>query len=287
MFTAKKYWDHAIMKIERIPVMTANELNTNNTKLIYSAIFGGHFDEGDTYKTVRTNGRNDWLIVYTISGEGYFRTSAGEKRCEAGQITLLRAGVPHEYGTVQGQRWNFIWIHFPELSEISYLPYDEVFIHTLPGGYIRERIYHNFLNLLHDSRNRSSFWSTLCENSLREIILLIAQRLSSRLDPRIEQTLQLLSISLKEKVRIDELAKAVGLSPSRLSHLFKQEMGISMLDYLNQMRLKQAALLLEHMGRTATEASLEAGFNNYNHFAALFRKLYGVSPRDFVRKISK
>jgi AraC family transcriptional regulator of arabinose operon len=38
------------------------------------------------------------------------------------------------------------------------------------------------------------------------------------------------------------------------------------------------------MSRTATEASLDVGFNNYNHFASLFRKMYGVSPRNFLRK---
>ncbi|WP_373229319.1 helix-turn-helix domain-containing protein [Cohnella sp.] len=251
-------------------------------ELPYATIFGAHFDEDDTYRTRRQNGMNDWLIVYTLGGEGYFQTPAGEKRCKAGQIALLRAGVPHEYGTVKGQRWNFLWAHFQKLSENDYLPDDEVLIHTLPDGSIRKRIYRTFLNLLHDSRDRSGFWNSLCENSLREIILLIAQRLTKKLDARIEHTLQLLSQSMKEEVRIEELAKAAGLSSSRLSHLFKQEMGHSIVMHLNKMRLRQAALLMEYMGRTATEASLDVGFNNYNHFAALFRRLYGVSPREYI-----
>ena len=255
---------------------------TINNVLHYSTIISGHFDEDDSYYTHRQHGRSDWLIVYTVSGEGYFRTPAGERYCGAGDITLLRADVPHEYGTVQGQRWNFIWVHFHKLPEIDYLPTDEVLIHTLPDGYLRERIYHIFLNLLHDSRNRFSFWNILCENSLREIILLIAQRLAKQVDSRIEHTLQILSHSMKEQIKIDNLAATIGLSSSRLSHLFKQEMGISILEHLNQMRLKQASLLIEHVGRTATEASLEVGFNNYNHFASLFRKMYGVSPREFM-----
>lgn len=249
-----------------------------------AAVFGDHFHEDDTYRTRRQSGMSDWLIVYTLGGEGYFRTPKGEKRCGAGQIALLRAGVPHEYGTVPGQQWNFLWVHFRKLPENDYLPDEEVLIHSLPDGSIRKRVYRTFLNLLHDSRNQSDFWKSLCENSLREIILLIAQRLTKKLDTRIEHTLQLLSQAMKEEVRIDDLAKTVGLSSSRLSHLFKQEVGESIVEHLNQMRLKQASLLMEHMGRTATEASLDVGFNNYNHFASLFRKTYGISPRGFVQK---
>ncbi len=254
------------------------------SELPHAAVIGGHFDEDDTYRIRRPKGRGDWLIVYTIGGEGYFRTPAGEKRCGVGELGLLRSGVPHEYGTVQGHRWNFIWAHFHKLSETDYLPEEEVLIHTLPEGYLRKRVYRTFQNLLYDSRDQSGFWNALCENSLREVILLIAQRLEKKLDTRIEHTLQLLSQSMKKEIRIEALAKAVGLSTSRLSHLFKQETGESILEHLNNKRLRQAALLMEHMGRTATEASFDVGFNNYNHFAALFRKSYGVSPRDYSKR---
>jgi AraC family transcriptional regulator of arabinose operon len=247
-------------------------------------LFGGHFDEGDTYRSRRPMGMNDWLIVYTLGGEGYFRTPAGEKRCSVGQLGLLRSGVPHEYGTVEGQRWNFVWAHFQKLSENDFLPGEEVLIHTLPEGYLRKRVYRAFQNLLNDSRNRSGFWKALCENSIREILLLIAERLEKKLDLRIEHVLQILFQSMKEEIRIENLAKAVGLSSSRLSHLFKQEMGESIVEHLNRIKLRQAALFMEHMSRTATEASLDVGFNNYNHFASLFRKMYGVSPRNFLRK---
>jgi AraC family transcriptional regulator of arabinose operon len=247
-------------------------------------IFGDHFDMGDSYNLRRPIGIDNWLIVYTLSGEGYFRTPSGEKRCGAGQIGILRAGVPHEYGTVKGQRWNFFWAHFRKLPESDYLPNEEILIHGLPEGYLQERVYSGFRNFFHDSQDRSSFWVSLCENTLRDMILLIAQRLEKKIDSRIEQALQLLSQTMANEIRIDDLAKSVGLSSSRLSHLFKQEVGVSVLEHLNGMRLRQAALLMEHMGRTATEASLDVGFNNYNHFATLFRKAYQMSPRHFVNR---
>ncbi|WP_169084897.1 helix-turn-helix domain-containing protein [Paenibacillus sp. PL91] len=247
------------------------------------ALLSGLFYESDSYRYRRPSGMSDWLIFYTLEGEGYLRTPHGEKRCRSGQIGLLRSGIPHEYGTVSGSRWVFYWAHFQKLPEIDYLPNEECIVATVPDGNMQSRVQQTFHHILNDSRERASFWHMLCENSLREVILLSAQLLERRLDPRIELALQYLSRNMQQSVRIDDLAKSVGLSVSRLSHLFKQETGASVLDHLNRLRLQQAALLMEHMGRTATEASLDVGFYNYNHFAALFRKTYGISPRTYKK----
>lgn len=247
-------------------------------------IFGGHMDEDEHYYARRPLGRGDFLLTYTLEGEGYFRTTEGEKTCGAGQVGLLRADIPHEYATRPGMRWNFLWVHFPKVQEIDYLPPDEVFVHTLSEGAMRDRVRHSFEHILLDSTGHTSFSQALCETSLKGILLLIASRLSKKRDPRIEQVLAYMSQHIGKEIRIDTLAGIVGLSASRLSHLFKEETGKSIVEQLNQMKLRQAALLMEHMGRTATEASLDVGFNHYNHFAEMFKKAYGCSPRAYIRQ---
>ncbi|MFC5470626.1 helix-turn-helix domain-containing protein [Cohnella suwonensis] len=247
-------------------------------------IFGGHFDEDDSYGYRRPAGMDDWLIFLTIHGEGFIRTPAGEQRMTEGAVCLLKSGVPHEYGTVAGGRWNFLWAHFRRLPETDYLPDEEALVHVLPEGELRERVKRDLQHLIQDSRDRGSYWRALCENSLRNVVLLLASRLEKRIDPRIEQAVRLLSQSLNKEIRIADVAKAVGLSASRLSHLFKQETGESIVERFNGMRLQQAALLMERMGRTATEASYDVGFRNYNHFAMLFRQAYGVSPRTYKQR---
>lgn len=263
--------------------MLTNNGNGAAYETYEAALLSGLFDESDSYRNRRPNGMSDWLIFYTLDGEGYLRTPQGEKRCRSGQIGLLRAGIPHDYGTVPGSRWLFYWVHFQKLPEIDYLPNEECIVATIPDGNMQGRVQQAFHHILNDSRERAGFWHMLCENSLREVILLTARLLERRLDPRIELALQYLTRNMDQPIRIEELAKSVGLSLSRLSHLFKQETGASVLEHLNRLRLQQAALLMEHMGRSATEAALDVGFYNYNHFAALFRKAYGISPRTYKK----
>ncbi|WP_312890798.1 AraC family transcriptional regulator [Paenibacillus endophyticus] len=250
----------------------------------YNNLFGGRLDETDTYKHRRPSGMEDWLLFFTLEGEGYLRTAGEEQLCQSGQIAFLRSGIPHEYGTSKGKRWHFYWAHFQKLPEIDYLPNHEIIIADIPEGQLFQRVMQTIQNVLTDSREQASFWHMLCENSLREIILLAARLLEKRLDPRIELALQYLSRNMTRSIRLEDVAGAASLSLSRLSHLFKQETGGTIIEHLNRLRLQQAALLMEHMGRTATEAALDVGFNNYNHFADLFRIAYGLSPRAYKKE---
>ncbi|WP_123041081.1 helix-turn-helix domain-containing protein [Cohnella candidum] len=253
----------------------------------YGGIMTGHFYENDSYGIKRPDGMDNWLIAYTLEGEGFFRTPSGEKSCGPGEIALLRKGVPHAYGTQPGNFWHFMWAHFDRLPETGLLPDEEALICKIPSGELQRRILRIFRTLVRDSRERGGYWQELCENQLSSILLLTADQLTEQLDPRVSQVKRLLSARMKEPLSVNELASSVGLSASRLSHLFKSETGGSVLDTLNAMRLEQAALLMVHAGRTASEAAYDVGFQSYNHFAALFRKRFGKSPNAYRKDIEK
>jgi AraC family transcriptional regulator of arabinose operon len=248
-------------------------------------VIAGHFHETDTYITKRPHGMSDWLITFTLNGEGYFVTPAGERRCKSGDLGLLRAGTPHQYGTATGGIWHFVWAHIsPQHIEAALLPEDEVSVYSIDNATSRKRIYRAFRRVLTDSRERGEYWNELCIGALREVLMLAAGRNRRKLDPRIEETLHLLSRHMREPVRIESIAKTVGLSSSRLSHLFKESTGSSIIDALNRMRIRQAALLLECTDRTASEVAYDVGFQNYNHFIRQFRKWHGVNPSTYMGK---
>lgn len=75
---------------------------------------------------------------------------------------------------------------------------------------------------------------------------------------------------------IQEIADKYGISDSRLSHAFKECMGISLKGYLNIKQMQYAyKLILE--GKSITYASLEAGFSSPSHLAAVCKKQMGIS----------
>ncbi|PFO06588.1 AraC family transcriptional regulator [Bacillus sp. AFS076308] len=254
--------------------------------LAYSMVIAGHFHERDTYSTLRPDGMSDWLITYTLGGEGYFEADGCEQRARAGDVTLLKPGTPHRYGTPKGKSWHFVWAHFNGgFMDASLLPLDALTIRQIEQQAVRERIYQAFLRILSDSRERGAYWHELCLSALREVLMLIAKQQTSGFDPRIEETLYLLAQRMQETIRVEDLARSIGLSASRLSHLFKENTGESIVEVLNRMRIKQAALLLSHTNRNATEAAHDVGFQNYNHFTRQFRKYVGLTPSEFSQSV--
>ncbi len=242
-------------------------------------IIAGHYHAPDTYASKRPYGRKDWLMIYTLGGEGYASTPNMNVICRTGDMTLLKPGIPHHYGTRKGEIWHMVWAHFSDQRmEPHLLPHHEIHQQPIENESARHRIYSAFERMITDSTEGGPYAQELCYNALREILMLLAQRGMQKLDARVEETLFLLSQHIRDPLKVDVIARKVGLSPSRLSHLFKENTGCSMIEMLNQMRIRQAALLLKHTDRSAFEVSQDVGFHNYNHFINQFRKLIHMTP---------
>jgi AraC family transcriptional regulator of arabinose operon len=79
------------------------------------------------------------------------------------------------------------------------------------------------------------------------------------------------------------LARDCGLSPSRLTHLFREQVGSSPQRFSERCRLNRAAELLRHGGLTGGEVAREVGFDSAFYFSNRFRKAFGKSPRGFTK----
>jgi hypothetical protein len=106
----------------------------------------------------------------------------------------------------------------------------------------RKRIYRCFRRILIDSRERNEYWQELYMSALREALLLMQQRSTKIRDARIEEALYYLSQRLREPVRIQSIAGTVGLSPSRLSYLFKEHTGQSIIDAVTPIGKKDSPI---------------------------------------------
>jgi AraC-like DNA-binding protein len=95
----------------------------------------------------------------------------------------------------------------------------------------------------------------------------------------VHKTLQYLGEHYGEEIYARDLARAAGLSESRLKVLFHQALGMSWVKYLQGYRIHRAAALLSQPGTNVTEAAMAVGFESLSHFNAVFRSLMGVPPK--------
>jgi two-component system response regulator YesN len=84
----------------------------------------------------------------------------------------------------------------------------------------------------------------------------------------------------QQDLSLEEVARAVAISPFYLSRLFREEMGLGFTEYLTRLRLEKSLTLLAQ-GLTVKECSFAIGYNDPNYFSRLFRKHFKVSPTEY------
>lgn len=279
----------------------------------------GHFKESYGYAVYRSHGSGNWLITYTLQGEGLYRQSGLDIVAQPGDILLLQPGTVHDYSVPLEGAWEFLWAHFqPRAAWLSWWQLPEVGnglfkIHIHPSQ-LRERIQQAFLTLHADASISQALqhnWSSnssnavqkhaprphnvegasniiqreLALNRLEEVLLLAvrenAQSHERPLDERVQHILDLITHNFTDQYTIEALAREVSLSPSRLCHLFKQEIGDSITNVILTLRLGQAARLLEFTSYSINGIAEQVGFSSAFYFSRQFHQRFGQSPRDY------
>jgi AraC-like DNA-binding protein len=116
------------------------------------------------------------------------------------------------------------------------------------------------------ARRRGHSWDTARVSARSPVVVKAAQLLAN--DPAMTS---------------EELGARLRLSASRMARVFKSEMGMSLVEYRNRLRLERFSTLLDQSGDNLLEAALRAGFGSYAQFHRVFLALRGTTPGKFLR----
>ena len=94
----------------------------------------------------------------------------------------------------------------------------------------------------------------------------------------------LLQQRCRERLRLDDIARSLYVSPYHLCRLFREEIGVPIHGYLNRLRLREALATIAERDADLSELAADLGFSSHSHFTAAFRKELGIPPRD-VKKL--
>lgn len=257
-------------------------------------LIADHFHQNAEYRTYRPDGTRDYLITLTLNGCGTYRIGDEVRLCRRGDVMVLTPGTPHRYGTSsEAGYWEFVWCHF--LPHEDWQPYLALPA-ALPGllhvqlaqPAVFDRALQAFRRLIGDQLHTDPLHERMAYLALEEIVLLLAMQGgeaqgSLSLDPRIEEVKRLLLEQMQEPHTIQSLAEQVRLSPSRLSHLFKEATGMSIIGMLHHIRLRQGARLLAYTSRPVGEIAEAVGFQSPFYFTKQFSAVFGISPSAYRR----
>ncbi|MDT8716724.1 response regulator [Clostridium sp. 19966] len=98
----------------------------------------------------------------------------------------------------------------------------------------------------------------------------------------IQKSIQYMKEHYKEDLAVISVAKEVGLSPNYFSHLFKQEIGKSFVNVMNEYKIEKAKQLLAQGELKIYEVADSLGFSDYRYFTQIFKKYVGCTPKEYM-----
>jgi AraC family transcriptional regulator of arabinose operon len=250
-------------------------------------VCGEFLRQDANYTNWRPRGSGDWLLIYTLSGAGRIATAEGSVRLGEGEAILYRPGAMQDYATDPGAgQWSLRWAHFvPKPQWQPWLAWPE----AKPGAPRAEfsaaaarRFAEALRRMLAASRLEGEGATELAMNALEEALLWAFRDLAGdrwlTLDTRIRKATAYLEGDPARPFSLAEVAQHCGLSASRFSHLFKQQMQMTPRQFSEKLRLELAQQLLANTGLSVREVAYKAGFEDPLYFSRRFVRAFGRTP---------
>ncbi len=135
------------------------------------------------------------------------------------------------------------------------------------------------------------------QTSVEKLNLLARQMISFYIDkignkntltrnPNINKAIDYIQNNLDREISLDEVAQSVFVSSTYLSHLFTKCMDMTFSQYVVKARIDRAKNLLNNTSDTVMDIALDCGFNSQSYFSNVFKKIEGMTPKEF-RRLSK
>ncbi|AIJ09832.1 MULTISPECIES: arabinose operon transcriptional regulator AraC [Edwardsiella] len=241
----------------------------------------------------RPHGMKGYIINLTIRGKGHIVSGEQHFDVMPGELLLFPPGIAHDYGRAPASHdWYHRWVYFrPRAYWIDWLKWPwmtgQVGRLSLGQGALLREFEDLFISIAETHQAIRPMSEQLAMNLLERLLIrcyeIFSQADRPTLDLRVQQACQLLNENLAVEISIEALAEQVFLSSSRLAHLFRQQVGVSIVRWREDQRITRAKLLLQTTPLTVAVIGQQVGYDDQLYFSRVFRKRVGVSPSEYRR----
>ena len=232
---------------------------------------------------------NTYEIYYTLSGEREYFVENRFFKVQDGDFVLIPKNMLHR---TAGKGADRILIYFSDEFLKKY--FSDRMIDSLLSNFEPKIFRHNEENEQKSKALISAFFTaygtscdeTLLASYLFQILFLlnssenVAQK-NADAHPRLQEILRYLNEHFDTITGIEEIAERFYISKYHLCRLFTKEMGMTLIEYLNTVKIRTACDRIRSGEDTMTDIAMRCGFNSSAYFCKVFKQETGLSPREY------
>lgn len=255
------------------------------------------------FTAVPTHWHNDMEIIYIKKGSGRISVDLVSYQVQAGAIAFIAPGQLHAIEQSENTIMEYENIIFqlsmlmPPGSDLCNEQFFTPLLHNriaLPTCLLVDAPAHRevsrCLNEIDHLSSRGDPVSALgIKGKLLELFYLLfcqygtaaSIRPRSKSLDNVKVILKQIETHYQDKLTIEDMARLCGFSCSHFMKFFKQQMGMSFIEYLNDYRLTMAARMLSASADTVVSVAQEAGFENLSYFNRMFKRKFNMTPSQY------
>lgn len=239
---------------------------------------------------VRPDGYPYFQWIQCTQGEGELLAGNNVYHIHESQGMLLYPDEPHEYYAVT-TTWQVDWIIFgghqlKEFFEGAGMYKTQVFSISQP-----EYLLTKIRSALSIAKSGASTCGLDCSILVYELLINLMKYTSAEENDsilqrysKLEPVFDYINNSYTEKMSLSDLSDIISISPQHLCVLFRKTLNSRVFEYINNVRIqKSKELLLTHRNKHIKQIAKLAGFDDFNYFCSVFRKVEKLSPGEFRR----
>lgn len=231
-----------------------------------------------------------YVIGFIESGQRYLSCKNKEYIIETGDLILFNPRDNHTCKQIDGRRLDYRCINIEpdvmkkfalEITGEDYLPYftESVLFHNDLVASLREL----HLMIMQEQKDfkKEEMLLIIIEQLIVEYSNAIAPVAPLQTNVEIKVVCDYLEKNYMKNIKLNDLSTLTGLSKYYLLHSFTKQKGISPYSYLETIRISKAKKFLEQ-GITPIDVALQTGFTDQSHFTNFFKKLIGLTPKQYM-----
>lgn len=261
--------------------------NQSLFKLLY--ITHSEYDRG-WHSTSHTHHFTE--LFYIVSGKGAFILPDCEVPVKANDLVIINPNIEHTEKSNKQDSLEYIALGLEGISFSLPKEDSQIGLFTYQGD--RDDILFYLKKLLLEVVNSYNDFEIVCKNIIEILVVKLrrAKNITIKKDTpqQMNQSVALakhyINHNYRNPITLDILAKVGNINKYYLAHTFKQDIGISPIEYLNQVRIKEAKTLLETTSYTIAEVALFNGFSSQSFFSQAFKREVKQTPSEYKKQIS-
>lgn len=225
-------------------------------------------------------------ILYVAGGAGEAILEGKKFRLAPGDLVVVNPGTLHEERSDAKAPLRLIFLAIRDFA-VPGLPagcLSQEKYRVLSCGEYRYKMDIYLRELLQETSSQIEFYQEISQGLVSALLVLVMRLI--RINPEDEAALSQECQKIKEyldqnftsPITLDSLSETVYISKHYLSHLFKEQTGISPIKYLTLKRMEKACELLSETELPVSEVSKAVGYENPLYFSQVFKRIYGISP---------